>query len=402
MTPKKDIIHVDLNGAIWERSTSPSQPDSMKPATGAGFRFLDIFGDMAGTKKNIKYKEAKLHDKGKWFVYYSFRDEGQANFKRFKVYAGINKIQDEQERREFGASLVQAINYSLSKGFNPNKDIGAPSKTEVSLINGINYFKQNLYERGLRKRTVQSYESVIRSMYEGMKGVLLKDINSITKHHIGSFLKATANKNSWSNATYNNNLTFIRAIFNYLVEHEMIEANPATRVKPLPQSTNRHRYFDDETFEKIKKHSPPDLLRFLMFLYHTGTRPNEARQLEYKNILRDRKLLFIPASISKNKKDDYVPLADYVLENYKGEGKIFGTSVNYFSQKFNKLKAELKLAKEYTLYSIKHTSAIKMARSNVPPYAMMQFFRHSGLEVTMAYLRDLGTTISREAVEGLK
>jgi site-specific recombinase XerD len=383
-------------------SSSPSQPGSMKPATSAGFRFLDNSGDMKGTKKHIDYKPAQLHDSGeKWFVWFSFRDPSSGQFKRFRVYEGINSIKKLSDKREFASLLVTAVNNKLDRGYSPYQPKEGAVIKSNSLIQGLNYFKQNLIGRGLRKRTIQSYESVLRAMYEGLSGVLLNDINSISKQQIGSFLRNTASKNQWSNATYNNNLTFLRAIFNYLVDQEIMESNPASKVKPLPQSTHRHKYFDEVTFDRIKKSAPPDLLRFLMFLYHTGTRPNEARQLEYKHILRDRGLLFIPSTISKNKKDDYIPLHDYIKTHFYGTGKIFGTSVNYYSQKFNKLKKELELSSEYTLYSIKHTAAIAMARANVPPYDMMNFFRHSGLEITMAYLRDLGTTVSRGAVDAL-
>lgn len=385
-----------------QNSSSPSQLGSMEPATRAGFRFLDNLGDIMGTKKHIEYKPAQLHDKGnKWFVWFSFRHPESGEFKRFKVYEGINGIKGLADKKEFASRLLTAVNLKLDRGYSPfSPKMGAIIQSN-SLIQGLNYFKQNLYSRGLRKRTIQSYESVLRAMYEGLSGVMLNDINSISKQHIGSFLRQTANRNGWSNATYNNNLTFLRSIFNYLVDQEIMESNPAARVKPLPQTTQRHKYFDEVTFDRIKKAAPPDLLRFLLFLYHTGTRPNEARQLEHSHILRDRKLLFIPSSISKNKKDDYIPLHSYIDKNFKGSGKIFGTSVNYYSQKFNKLKKELGLAREYTLYSIKHTAAIAMARANVPPYDMMEFFRHSGLEVTMAYLRDLGTTVSRGAVDAL-
>lgn len=348
--------------------------------------------------KHIDYKPAQLHDKGKWFVWFSFRDPN-GNFKRFKVYEGINRIEDLKERREFAALLIMAVNTKLSRGYSPFTARPGVTLKSNSLIQGLNYFKQSLYDRGLRKRTIQSYESVLRSMYDGLRGVLLNDLSSITKQQITSYLRNAASKNEWSNSTYNNNLTFVRAIFNYLVEHELLETNPATKVKPLPQSIHRHRYFDDETFEKIKNNAPPDLLRFLMFLYHTGTRPNEARQLRYENILTDRRLLFIPASISKNKKDDYVPLTDYIIENFKGEGFIFGSSVNYFTQKFHVLKKRLNLPKDFTMYAIKHTRAMHLAQDGASPYAIMELFRHSGLDITMSYLRGLGHTVNREAAD---
>ena len=72
----------------------------------------------------------------------------------------------------------------------------------------------------------------------------------------------------------------------------------------------------------------------------------------------------------------------------------------YVIEKFREVKKELGLHKDYTLYSTKHTSAMAMAKRNVPPYAMMKFFRHSSLDITMHYLKDLGLDVSREAVIG--
>ena len=127
------------------------------------------------------------------------------------------------------------------------------------------------------------------------------------------------------------------------------------------------------------------------------TRPNEARQLYDHHILRERKLLFIPASVSKNKKDDYVPLSDYVLQNYQQKGRLFKAPVNYYGEKFKVIKDDLGLAEDYTLYSIKATRAIHLANDGADPYTIMQLFRHSGLDITMSYLRDLGININREA-----
>lgn len=387
-----------------QNSSSPSQLNETRPATVAGFSFLDTFGDKMGTRKHFDYRPAKLHDKGKWFVWYSFRNPETGKLDRFKVYEGINRIKDEAERRKYANVLIKAINYGLDNGYDPHEN---PNKLSVvhkqnSLVQGINYFKTHLPERGLRQRTVQAYESVIRAMYAGLKPILLEDIKTIKRGQIEGFLRQTAAKKKWSNTTYNNNLTFIKAIFNYLIEQEILETSPAHRLKPLPGTSTRNRYFDTETFERIKKHAPADLLRFLMFLYHTGTRPNEARQLSYDHIQAERKLLFVPAKISKNKKDDYVPLSDYVIENYRGKGLIFGSSVNFYTSKFSKLKKELGLPKDVTMYAVKHTRAIHLAEDGVSPYGIMRLFRHSGLDVTMSYLKDLGLDIGREAADKVR
>lgn len=403
MTALSYDISEDLNEDNAKNIPSPSQPNVLRPATGAGFNFIKMYGDRKGTAKYVDYKPAKISRGDKWFVSFSFRDPGTGKFKRYKVYQGINSIKNKEEREDFARDLKSAVNNYLDQGNSPfDKDPELiPIKT-WTLVQGLNLFKQHLSDRGLRKRTIQSYESVLRQMYKGLSGVMNTEINQITKAHISTFLRNTHLENKWSNTTYNNNITSLRAIFNYLIEQEIMTVNPARLIKPLPASTTKHRYFDDETFDRIKKQADPVLLRFLMFLYHTGTRPNEARQLKYEHIIRERKLLRVPASISKNKKDDYVPLSDYVIENYKGEGLIFGTSVNYFTQRFNKLKVKLKLPKEMSLYSIKHTRCIHLAQDKVDPYAIMQLFRHSGLDITMKYLKDLGIEMNREAAEKVR
>jgi integrase len=391
MTEKNTIKLIDLNGGRQSDTSSPSQLSQIQPAIGAGFSFMGTYGAKTGPIKHFTYKPAKLYSRGKkWYVYYSFRIGEKMH--RFKVYEEINRIKDPLEKREYGNKLKFAVNNALESGYDPTQ------KLEViktwTLVQGINYFKQNLHERGLRKRTIQTYESVLRMMY-GWEDLLLTEINSVTKLQVASALKNP----TWANTTFNNNLTFVRSIFNYLIEAGIMEKNPAASVKMLPKSVTKNRYFDDQTFEKIKKNASPVLFRFLMFLYHTGTRPNEARQLKYEHIDPERKLLMVPASISKNKKDDYVPLSDYIIDNFKGEGFIFGTSANHFTKAFNNLKIKLNLPKEMNLYSIKATRAIHLAQDGASPYAIMQLFRHHSLEMTMHYLSGLGLTVNREAAD---
>jgi len=379
--------------------TSPSQLRQdleIQPVKNDGFKFLDYITDK--TKTLMKpYKPAEIHRGKQWFVYFSYLNQTTQKFKRYKVYENINRYKGD-EKEKYAELLKQAVNLALKEGFNPV----VPKLGTVknwTLIQGLNLFKQNLENRGLRKRSIQSYQSVLRMLYAETESIKNEPIKEITKQQISKLLLSAKSRNTWSNTTFNNNLTFTKAIFNYLIDQEILEVNPAERIKPLPQTITKHRYFDDKTFEKIKEKCDKELLDFIMFLYHTGTRPNEARQLYDHHILRERKLLLIPASISKNKKDDYVPLSDYVLANYQQKGRLFKHQVNYYGEKFRKLKESLELLKDYTLYSIKATRAIHLAQDGADPYTIMQLFRHSGLDITMSYLRDLGININREATE---
>ena len=105
----------------------------------------------------------------------------------------------------------------------------------------------------------------------------------------------------------------------------------------------------------------------------------------------------VPVSVSKNKKDDFVPIPKELC--FEGKGKIFGRGHNYFSSRFLALRKELKLNENINLYSIKHTRAVHLAEDGVSPYAIMQLFRHSSIDITMTYLRGLGVNVGREAVD---
>lgn len=374
----------------------PSQPQDTKPASVAGFSFIDNYGGQNGfDMKYVNYRLSKLSKGKKWYVSFSFKNPKTGKFQKFKVYENINRIKDLDERKEYGKDLMAAVNRALREGFNPFvKRFTKEVQKTWTLGQGLNYFKQKLGERGLRKRTIQSYQSVLKMLYKNLAPLLRQDIKEITKNNI----KAALSNNKWSNTTYNNNLTFTKAIFNFLIDTEILKENPAQRIKPLPETISKHRYFDNETWNKIKEQCPTDLLEFILFLYHTGMRPNEARQIKYEHIQGDK--LLIPATISKNRKEAFIPLSKYMIEKYKtGSGFIFGTSVNHYSKKFLELRRKLKLSDEFTLYSIKATRAIHLAEAGASPYSIMSLFRHSSLEMTMKYLRGLGLNLNREAAE---
>jgi len=114
-------------------------------------------------------------------------------------------------------------------------------------------------------------------------------------------------------------------------------------------------------------------------------------------------MMLIPGSISKGKKDGYVPVSDAFLNMFtESKGLIFGTSRNVYTTKFLALKRKLKLPEACNLYSIKATRAVHLAEDGVSPYSIQQLFRHSSLDMTQKYLRDLGLSLNREAADKVR
>jgi len=237
-----------------EKLSSPSQLENAKLAPEAGFTFLGTFGDTSETMKYKDYKPAKINKGKRWFVSYLFKDPDSKKFKRFKVYEDINRYGGEAQE-DYAENLRKAVDYALKRGFNPfhKKPKIVIVVNNWTLVQGLNYFKQHLPNRGLRKRTIQSYESVLRMLYKECDTIRYENIREISKAQITSALRNAKSKGSWSNTTFNNNIAFVRAIFSFLIDEEILEFNPAGRIKSLPVNITKHKYFDDATWEKIKK-----------------------------------------------------------------------------------------------------------------------------------------------------
>jgi integrase len=348
------------------------------------------------------------------YVEYWYRvpDELYSKYKkewmRFRVFEDINRHKSD----EYAQTLLKAVKDRLQSGFNPfdeeRRHFVKPEKEPSvwSLNAGLDKFMEYCHDKKLRKKTIQSYGTLVNFLKE----YFLKDnriydpLPSFAKDDLKGFVSSMRKAKGWNNYTTNNYIGFAKMIFNWFVKEDIIVKSPAASLEMLPVNITRHKYYSDDLAEKIKKallKGNPELYQFCEFIYYTCTRPkSEARLLQVKHILFDRKLLFVPAHISKNKTDDYIPLGEQILEILQDRKKqpadhyIFGgekpRSQNLFAMWYKPYKDKFGLGEEYTLYSWKHSRAVHLAQAGADPYQIMRLMRHSSLEITMKYLRDLG------------
>lgn len=88
------------------------------------------------------------------------------------------------------------------------------------------------------------------------------------------------------------------------------------------------------------------------------------------------------------------------LESCNGDDFIFGAGLktgpeqfrypNHISTAHSRVLRKLGIRKECTLYSWKHTGAIKLYEATRDPYLVMRHLRHHSLEMTMIYMKSLG------------
>lgn len=363
---------------------------------------------MIGSYRYVHYKPPRLVKTAKkWYVEYWYRtpeelrDEHPREWQRFRVYEDINRYKTE----EYAKALLKATEEALQMGFDPFEEKRQKKKGILSLNAALDNYLEYCKDRKLRINSIRAYQMVINLMKNYFtKGNKLYDaLPSFTKEDLKKFIKD--NKKDWANTTTNNYITLTKAIFSWFAKEEYILKSPAVGLEFLPEEVSKHKIIAGDISEKLKadiKKVDPDLYDFLQVIYYCAMRPKEIRFLQVQHVLVDRKLLFVPASISKNRTDDYIPLGDEVLimldkridkpKEFYLFGGVKPRSTNFYATRFRPFKEKYKLSENSTMYSFKHSRAIDLAKAGADPYQIMKLFRHSSLEITMHYLRDLGLT----------
>ncbi len=112
-------------------------------------------------------------------------------------------------------------------------------------------------------------------------------------------------------------LSLIQAILNYAVDEELIEANPAARIKRKPE-TAIDRYLGEAEIRSFwngleKARLDPQMRRILKLLLVTGQRRTEVALMHWSEINLEKAIWEIPAERTKAHRAHRVPLSPLAL-----------------------------------------------------------------------------------------
>lgn len=347
---------------------------------------------LQGKKRKTKQMQANE----KWYVEFYY------NNKRFRKSKGFNRLKDYNEKlRAFSDLRIEYEQLLISGKFQMvENNITVPPVITCAVDSFIQYQK----DKGNRLKTIQSYSSKLKYLKIKYGQHLVTEIYSFDVE----ILLLDLGKN-WSPKTFNNAKAIFYNFFEYCIFNRFVQENPVKGIRSryVPK-TKRNRVFNDRDFSLIMDEVKSDrmLELFIKSIYYTCIRPRELMQLQIKNIDFRKNLIFIPANISKNKRDGYVSICEnyrYELRNFIGmeptfflfsnDCNIFGETpfnVNRPYKRFVKILERLNLKnKGYTLYSFKHYSNVKKYLSGWSLAEIMKANRHSSIEQTETYLKDL-------------
>lgn len=376
----------------------------------------------------------------RWWIEYYFRIpdkirhlHGGKQWKKFRVFEDINRYKTD----EYARTLLDAIETGLKDGFDPfeykeqaflkmQQDID-PVK-EWTCIEAFNYFKQEWNDRGLEGATLVKLHRAIDVLTEWLtsRNFQHEPVKSITKKYLQLALKDASNLYAWENRTYNNNLTALATLFNFLVKEKIIPESPVTDIDRKKTKSKKHRYYDPPRFEKVRK-----IMEELDPLVHFATKliyylcirsEKELKHFKVGNIFIDRRQVLIQAEDAKTDADRFISIPDelllemaHLVNNYPPEYYVIGKAhrtkwvpgnqpaptpftTNFISKRFAKLRKPAGLTSDYTPYGFKHTRIIHLKQDGGQDADIMKLTGHTSYAAYADYLRDLGVDGNPDAI----
>ncbi len=262
--------------------------------------------------------------------------------------------------------------------------------------------------------------------YLKKNGLQHAPVKTITRDQIKFALREAANEYEWSNRTFNNNKTALSTMFIFLETEKIITDIPTERIETKKTKSKKHRYYDPEQFERVRKVMKADdpLVYFATrLIYYLCIRAEkELKHFRVGNIFLDRKQVLIQAEESKTDSDRFIPIPDelmkeltYIRNHYPPEYYVIGKGTrvkfvkentpsakpfanNMISARFAKIRKKAKLSSDHTPYSFKHTRVIHLKQDGARDADIMQVTGHISFQAYSQYLRDLGVDGNPEAI----
>ena len=197
-------------------------------------------------------------------------------------------------------------------------------------------------------------------------------------------------------------LATLHHFFNYCMERNYIQSNPASRIKKLNE-LSRLKTLSDGDIKKLIAGATNKLTRdIITFLIYTGCRKGEALNLKWDDV--DLKNGVIAVKGTKTKYDRYIPISEAlrgVLEGIKKNQGLYvfnnnGAKIGDFKRSFKTACRNAGL-KDLRIHDLRHVFASKMVMNGTSLYITGELLGHRTTQMTKRYSHLVPDTL-RKAV----
>jgi integrase len=255
-----------------------------------------------------------------------------------------------------------------------------------------------LQRYAVKRMRTEYYKETQRTLERDVKDTLgARPIREITRREIRELIEAVVDRGSPSHA--NHVLAYLRAMLNWAVANDLIEANPCDGLKMPAPLVERDRALDDDEI-RLFWHGcdaigwPFGPLFKLLLL--TAQRRDELAEARWSEFDLDKALWTLPRERAKNDKSHLVHLSPLAIEilgalpKIGGKGFLFTTTgdtpVSGFGRARDRLAAAMRdeLRKSdpdaeiqpFTLHDLRRTAATGMAGVGIAHHVLDKILNH--------------------------
>ena len=365
---------------------------------------------MSSLKEIQGFTPPVLHTGNDWYIdFYAF-DPAKGEMRRKKIK--LNFIKRANERRKYAKDYMIRISEKLSLGWNPwiEQEQGNAYTLFKDIIDKYRtYIYKMLRDGNYRPETLKSYSSYLRNMelYNQGREIPITYIYQFNKDFCVMLLEEVYITRDNTAFTRDNYLGFLRSFSSYCVERNYLTKNPTEGISVIGRKGKKKIRTQLTKEELIKlteylKEKNPHFLLASYILYYCFIRPAEMSKLKLSNISLAKQTIFLPDTISKNKKDGTITLPAKVI-HLMLDLNIFNMPSNCFlfsdgfrpgmKQKSEKMfrdwwsrhvRPDLKFPERYKFYSLKDTGITNMLR-HYDTLSVRDQARHSSILMTDIY-----------------
>jgi len=369
---------------------------------------------MRSTKPH-QYVLAKLYTrkgdiKKRWYVEFQAWNEEAGALQKKQIFCP-GKFKTIKQREIWGSDICKEINSLLEKGFcfKGTEDTGAlqPIADQPITINEV-FDLAIIKASSLRKKSISGYTAILEKLRTFLGDRAAGPVELITKNLVSEYQDYLLS-NDLSSVTVNNQLNITKIMIGKAVKAEYISKNPFIYTKLPETDSNSNTAFLEDHKVQVESYmidKVPGLYLFTRIMYYNFIRPKELRMLKIHDLDFEAQTLTIPGPVAKNRKTNTIPLHPILfdllkdLRVYPGKfficGKNFKPGIhklaeNYPYEAHKKVLRQLKLYDDYqyTLYSWRHTGAIRAYKAGTDIKTLQFLFRHSSVIYTEIYLKSL-------------
>ena len=197
-----------------------------------------------------------------------------------------------------------------------------------------------------------------------------RHVSSITRRDVKALIDGKA---ATAPVSANRLLALLKRFFSWAIEREVINANPASGIKPVTKEASRDNVLSDEQIKAVWKAAGTmgrpfgSIIRLLML---TAQRRDEVAGMRWSEIDLDKAEWVIPPSRAKNGMESRVPLTESAMAIIKDQFRLEGSDFVFPSGRtpatrhvsgFSKAKRqidEISGATEWRLHDLRRTPAV--------------------------------------------